>query len=185
MTYSNHRKALVKYAALVVLGPSIIRVFLPGTRNQLISVLIDIPFDEIATLENQDEYRKWWERRLDILAGEIEKSNTGNSRIYPGYKWGHAVKVLNLMMREIVLNSRYFPDEVMERVSPWLYCPIDSIVMKGLSKLDVALPFKQINQIDTPEKFYLAQSVIEKIQAGKEEPRIWFDDVWGGREVKE
>ena len=175
----NHRRAIRHRAARVVLGSSVIRVFERGTKDSLLPILFGIPIDEIAALNDERGFKLWFEGQLDILARDIGRCNPNNTRIYPGYKWGHATKVLTLYIREIVLNSRYFPNSVVERVSPWLYVPIDSAIMKRLRQLDSHPPFARIKGIDSPEKFYEVQDRLGQAAARADVPRIWFDDIWG------
>ena len=177
----QHRRAIIIRATRVVLGISTLRVYESGTKQQLTTCFNAIPFDEILSLQNQEDYRIWFERELNRVAKEIEKANGENSKIHPGYDWGHAAKLLNLQIREVVLNSRYFTDDEVKRIEPWLYQPIDSIVMDNLKKLGIKLPFTKIKEIDTPEKFYLVQNLLKDAANRVGIPSIWFDDVWGDR----
>jgi hypothetical protein len=179
---ADHRQALVKRATSVVLEGSVLRVYRAGTKKQLIPILNAIPYDEIPLLQNQEDFRQWFEYHLDILAEEIHKKNADNHKINPGYKWGHATKILTLQVREIVLNSRYFSDETVQRISPWLYVPIDSVVIKRLKQVGVRPKFSRINQIDSAENFYFVQEALETAAHIIGVPRVWFDDVWGDRQ---
>lgn len=179
----HHREAVIKRATRVVLGFTIRRgIFRDGSKDLLIPVLNSIPYDDIPHLKNQEEFQQWFEARLDIIAKTIHPYNQGKSKIYPGYKWGHSSKILTLQIREIVLNSRYFSDETVEIISPWLYVPIDSIMMKRLKEVGVKLTFNLINQIDSSEKFYFVQDTLKKEATIIGVPRVWFDDVWGDRQ---
>lgn len=178
----DHRKALCQRGARVVLGSSVTRVFDKGTKGHLLPLLSGIPVDEMPSLNGQDGFQVWFEHWLEILAREIKRLNHNNSRIHPGYKWGHATKILTLYIREIVLNSRYFTDAQVQAVAPWLYIPIDNIARQHLSKLGYPLPFKSIKEIDTPEKFYGVQDLLGQAAARVGVPRIWFDDIWGDRQ---
>lgn len=178
----NHRQAIRHRAARVILFASVIRVFESGTKDRLLPILAAIPIDEIATLNDESQFKLWFEGQLNILAQEIKRCNPNNTRIYPGYKWGHATKLLTLYIREMVLNSRYFPDSVVRRVSPWLYVPIDSVGMKRLRQLGSHLPFARIKEIDSPEKFYTVQDLLGQAARRVDVPRVWFDDNWGERQ---
>jgi hypothetical protein len=178
----DHRKALRHRAARIVLGPSVVRVYQKGASKRLFEVLVAIPVDELAEIKTQGQFRTWFEHRLDGLASVLHELHQGDGRIYPGYKWGHATKVLTLYLREIVLNSRYFQDGEIDRIVPFLYTPIDDIAMKRFKKLGYRLPFQAINQVDTPEKFYDAQDLLGQAAAEVGVPRIWFDDNWGDRQ---
>lgn len=177
-----HRDALRKRATLVVLGPSVTRVYNAGTKRHLEPVLDSISIDELVTLKSQDEFKHWFENELEKIAETIKQSNVNNQRIFPGYKWGHASKILSLQNRELVLCSQYFGADEVTRIAPWLYVPIDSFVMKRVEVLGIKLEFSRINQIDTAAKFYFIQDILGKSAASAGIPRIWFDDVWGDRQ---
>ena len=179
---NDHPEALRKRATLVVLGPSVTRVYKPGTKKQLEPVLDSIAIDELKKMKNQEEFKHWFEKELDKIASEIIKTNSDNKKIFPGYKWGHASKLLTLHNRELVLNSHYFSDNEVTRIAPWLYVPIDSLVMKRIRQLGINLKFSRINQIDSATKFYFIQDLLGKSAAVVDIPRIWFDDVWGDRQ---
>lgn len=179
----KHRKALLKISARAVLGPSVIRVFQKGTKLKLKPLLENINVDELLKIETQEDYQHWFEKHLAKVAEEIRIANPRNTtpRIYPGYKWGHAAKVLNLFIREVVEFKRYFSDVKATRIRKWLYTPIDSLAIKELKRLDVNLPFSKIKEIDTQEKFYDVQSQLGRPASKVDVPRIWFDDIWGDR----
>jgi hypothetical protein len=178
----EHRKAVRHRAARVVLFPSLLRVYRRGTNKELFPVLVAVPVDELREVQTPEQFRTWFEAHLEVLAAAIDKLNRGNGKIYPGYKWGHATKILTLYLREIVLNSRYFKDAETERLATLLYIPIDNVSMKRLKELGHRLAFSAINQIDTPEKFYGIQEMLGQVAARVGVPRIWFDDNWGDRQ---
>jgi len=179
----EHQKALRERAARSVLGASVIRVFKKKTKFPMMRHLAEkVDLDGLKVIKNQKAYRKWFKRELDRLAHVIRKNNKRNKRINPGYKWGHASKVLCLYVRDVVLCSRYFKDADAKRIEEWLYVPVDGIVIKKLKSLDVKLPFKKIREIATTRNFYLVQEKILGEAARKADvPRVWFDDVWGSR----
>ena len=178
----DHKPAMVQTAARAVLGSSVIRVFERETKIHLQRFLVQIPVDEVGRLANQQQYKQWFETHLETLAGEIKGRNPNNSRIFPGYKWGHAAKVLNLFIRDVVLHTRYFPDGVVNRVSPWLYSPVDGIIIGRLQELGQKLPFSRIKEIDCSEKFYQVQDLLADAAKEADIPRVWFDDNWGDRQ---
>jgi hypothetical protein len=179
---AKHRLAIMHTLARADLGPSVIRVYREGTREPLIQALISLDSDRLPSLDGQEAYRSWFEESLDNVAGVIAETNQGNTRIFPGYKWGHATKVLCIYVRDLVNYSRYFTDAESACISPWLYCPIDSVVINRLWKLRGPLPFSQIKGIDTPEKFYFVQDLLDHAAARVGVPRVWFDDNWGDRQ---
>jgi len=175
----KHKEALLKTAARVVLGPSVVRVYKEGTKKEIQSMLEKIEIYVLANIKNQTEFKKWFEKYLATIVKIINDTNKGNNRIGNGY--GHAAKVLTLYTREIVLNSRYFSDKEVRKIERWLYTPIDGIVMKELWKRGEKLPFRRIRDING-QNFYQLQEHLGKVAAKVGVPRIWFDDVWGMRE---
>ncbi len=176
---ANHQKALRRTAARVVLGASVVRVFRPGTKGDLLKALEAIDIEGLRGLTSHRQFTKWFETELHALAAAIRRKNRDNARINPGYKWGHATKILTLYVRDLVLSSRYFADGQVRRVSGWLYSPIDSVVIKRLRCLGLRLPFASIKQIDTRHKYYDVQEMLHRAAARVGVPRVWFDDNWG------
>lgn len=178
----GHSEALKWATARTVLGPSVIRVFAPGSIAELLPALVSVDVDALPGLANEIEFRVWYERELERVAEAIRSRNgPDNSRVYPGYKWGHATKLLTLYVNAMVLNTRCFLDSMVERIQSWLYVPIDSVVMGRLQKLGHRLPFNLINQIDSAEKFYAVQDLLGQAATAAGVSRVWFDDNWGDR----
>jgi hypothetical protein len=179
----GHKLALRKRSAMSVLGSSVIRVFKKKkTKKPLLEVLVKIPVGDLGQIRSEREYKRWFEKFLRLVARVIERTNSHNRRIYPGYMWGHAAKVLNLYLRDIVHNSRFFSDSAVKRIGFWLYVPIDGILLKRLRKLDCQTKLKAIKDIDSAEKFYGVQNILTKAAAEVGVPRIWFDDNWADRQ---
>jgi hypothetical protein len=82
----------------------------------------------------------------------------------------------------MVLNRRYFTDKEVWRIQKWLYTPIDGVAMKAIRKVGEELQFNRIKDIDK-RKFYQLQKRLGEVAAKVGVPRIWFDDVWGIREL--
>jgi hypothetical protein len=179
----KHRISLLKISARSVLGSSVIRVFKGESKGRLLKYLVSIDLENLWRLKDEAAYKSWFENHLSKLAQEIKKSNTHNTKIYPGYKWGHATKILNLYIREVVEYKRYFNESKASKIRKWLYVPIDSQVMNMLCKLGHTLPFKKIKDIDTAKKFYDVQDFLGRAASAANVPRIWFDDVWVDRDL--
>lgn len=179
----GHRMATIRMTARSSLPPSVTRVFAAGTKDVLVEVLGRLPVDEIPSLESEAAYRLWFERQLDRVAEAILRLNPSTVRpqVHPGYKWGHATKALALFVRDLVLFSRYFTDAEVERVAPWLCCPIDGLVLKRLRELGERPPVRQINQLDSAARYWALQDLLEDAARTVGVPRAWFDDNWGDR----
>ena len=179
-----HRAATRHFTARSCIPASVTRVFATGTKAALLPVLAAIPVDELPALGSQVEFRAWFERHLDTVGTAILRLNPPAVRpgIHPGYKWGHATKVLALYLRDLVLFSRYFPDADAERIAFWLYCPVDSVVMKRMRELREQPGVFQISGIDSPARFWRIQDTLGTAAARAGVPRVWFDDNWGDRD---
>ncbi len=178
----DHKKAIRRRLARITIGSSVGRVLRKGSKEKIWPVLERIPVNEILRLRSQQDYKRWFEKQLNILAVKIHKTNKGNTRIYPGYKWGHATKILCLYLHDIVVHREYFPQDCAGKVKYWLYCPIDSVVMNALKRCGVTLEFRKIKEIDKEKKFYHIQDMLGQAAKRKGVPRVWFDDNWGDRQ---
>ncbi len=176
-----HRDAMRMRMARSVLGASVIRVFAPDTKAGLQKTLYAVPIDDLLDV-GQLGFRQWYEEQLERVAVEIRIRNSDNSRLLPGLKWGHSSKVLYLYLVGLVEQSRYFSDKDCRKIAPWLYVPIDGVVIDRLRKLGVQLPFRKIREIDTSEKFYSVQDHLHEAASKIDIPRIWFDDNWADRQ---
>lgn len=176
---SEHKSLVAQHASQVVLGASVMRVFAPQTKNDLLPLLPVLPLSELGEISNQESFEKWFGQQLNRIAQRIMLKNRDNPRVNPGYKWGHGTKILNLYLREIVLNSRYFDDPTTRKISPFLYVPIDSKIMKKMRKLGIKLPFNKIKEINTKQQFMQVQQILGDAAAEAQVPRIWFDYIWG------
>jgi hypothetical protein len=177
----DHFNNLIKISATVVLGSSVIRVFRPHSKAKLEKALSGIHIDYLQKVRSQRQFDAWYYRVLDRLSKVLKRTNPQrlNSRIYPGYKWGHSAKVLNLFLREIVENRRYFKDATVNRIRNYLYVPIDSKVIKAIVNTNTNIGVRKIKEIDSKKKFDEIQKVL-RISANQAHcPMIWFDDVWG------
>jgi hypothetical protein len=177
----NHRKTIRTKCARLTIGSSVGRVLKKGSKEQIWRTLEKISVDQLLRLRSEKDYKKWFEKQLNVLARKINKTNKGNTRIYPGYKWGHTTKILCLYLRSVVMDSEFFNQSHREKIKYLLYCPIDSVVMNALEECNVPLPFKKIKDIDTPDKFYDVQDRLKHAATKVKVPRIWFDDNWADR----
>jgi len=124
----DHKKAIQKRLARITIGSSVGRVFQENTVHKIWPVLEKIDLDAMKKIKSQEQYREWFEKQLNILAAKIKKTNPNNKRIYPGYKWGHATKILCLFLNDIVVHRDFFNSATANRLINFLYAPIDSVV---------------------------------------------------------
>lgn len=177
----HHWESERHFFARVNLPSSIVRVFKAGTKKKIFKVLVNIDVKKLGTIRSQEKFRVYFEKNLSSLARVINKTNKGNNRVYPGYKWGHGTKILCLFLRDMVLHSHHFSDKVANRLSYYLYTPIDNVVIGRLEDLDVPIPFSSIKEIDSSKKFYDLQYALCKASSLVGVPRVWFDDNWAER----
>jgi hypothetical protein len=177
----HHWQAERNFFARVVLPSSVVRVFRAGTRPKLLDALVTAEIDNLNSVTSQAQFKQFFESQLCRLARVISRTNAGNPRVYPGYKWGHGTKILCLFLRDTVLHSHYFSEDRANRLSRYLYAPIDNIVISRLKELGYETPFTSIREIDSPEKFYGVQDDLRNAARSVGVPRVWFDDNWGQR----
>ena len=177
----HHWEAELCFFARINLPGSIMRVFNRGTKQKLFDVLIKIDIKKLRAIRSQELFKAYFESNLNKFARVISKTNSGNSSVYPGYKWGHGTKILCLFLRDTVLHSRHFSKSEADRLSNYLYAPIDGVVMKKLRKLGYKAPFKAIKEIDSKKKFYDVHDTLDQASSQVGVPRIWFDDNWAER----
>ncbi len=179
--HDRERFAIRSRTAREVLGASVIRVFARGTRAQLLKRLESVAVDTLPALADEKAFREWFVMELSVLARIIKRCNPDRPSIYPGYKWGHATKVLTLYCRDMILRTRYFAERDEQRLVAWLYVPLDGIVIRKLRECGVKLPFRQIREIDTEWKFFNTQALLGTAAAQVGVHRVLFDDVWMDR----
>lgn len=178
----RHRDAMLARVARGVLGPSVVRVFMAGTKPGLAKALEGVPVDELPKVVRSGTFDDWYEGQLERVASEIRVRNADNPRVLPGLKWGHAAKVLSLFLRDVVENARYFSDRDARTIGRVLHVPVDGIVIERMRSLEVTVPCRQIKAIDTRDLFWQFQKELEAAAKVAGVPRIWFDDNWADRQ---
>ena len=179
---SAHRNAQIRTVARTVLTPSVMRVFREGTREDLLPVMETLDVRGLRAVRSQEAFSEWFDKGVARIWRTIGRKNKDNHRIQPGGKWGHSTKIMTLFSRGLVLTSRVFPDSITDRLAPFLYVPIDGVIMRRLERLDVDLPFRRIREIDSRSKFYMVQDLLGETAHKIGVPRVWFDDNWGDRQ---
>lgn len=180
LRHARTRESVRHWCARAATSSSVVRVFAPGTKEDLLRVLLNVPIEALPRLSDQKEFEGWCETQLAAVARAVSQRNKTNPRVNPGLKWGHAAKVLALYLRDVVLHSRFFTDGEVARIAPWLFVPVDSKVMDRLRDLGVQLHFRQIRQIATRHDFYVVQNLLAD-NCAPGIARVVFDDVWADR----
>ena len=181
LRHSRTRESVRHWCARAATESSVIRVFEERTKADILATLIKVPIEVITDFRLRSEFEEWFEGQLNQLARAISRRNKTNERVQPGLKWGHAAKVLTLYLRDVVLHSRYFSDDEVSLIAPWLFVPVDSKVMARLRALGVRLPFRTIREIRTKPDFYFVQDLLAG-NCADGIARVVFDDVWADRD---
>ncbi|WP_416761910.1 hypothetical protein ACNI65_06530 [Roseateles sp. So40a] len=177
----DHTKALQSNAARVILGSSVVRVFAKGSKADMLSLLSTISLASLRSVESEADFKQWFVEHTATLERCLAEKNANNERVHPGLRWGHCTKVLALFARQIVNSPGLFDQAALSKIEPWLYVPVDSIVMNRLRQCGVRPSFSRIKEISTAEEFFEVQNLLGEVASGAGVPRIWFDDNWGHR----
>jgi len=78
----KHRKAILKRVAKVCVGSSTVRVF--KHSNQIKERLQNIDVEELLKIKNDDNFREWFENKLDELTKVIPKTTSRGKKITDG-----------------------------------------------------------------------------------------------------
>ena len=178
----RHAEAERSFYARSVLGSSVIRVFQKGSKPVIMAALLRLDVLRLGKARSETAYRAMFEEQLEYLARAIRRSNRQNSRVKPGLKWGHATKVLCLYHRGLVMHSRCFARNTADRLTGYLFAPIDSIVIDRLISLGYDPEVSKIKSINSKRKFYKIQTDLGVAAQKVNVPRVWFDDNWGDRQ---
>src|SRR5437764_1309744 len=105
----NHREALRKRVARIAFGPSVGRVFKKKCRAHIVKALLRVDVTRLERLGSKAAYERWFRGELFRLARIVDRNNRGNSKIYPGYRWGHSAKILNIFVRDLIQSPYFTP----------------------------------------------------------------------------
>jgi len=178
----EHHEAVVRTIARASIPGSVSRVFAAGTKEVLVRLIPTLDLDSLPTLADDSDFRSWFLTGLDEVADAIHRLSPKHQKpgIYPGYKWGHATKVWSLFLRDLVILSRHLTPEDANRIEPWLYCPVDGIVIRKLRAVGVDPGVDLIKDLDE-QRFWAIQGRLGDAARVVGVPRVWFDDVWSDR----
>lgn len=177
----KHRELDIKRTAMVTLAPSVIRVFNQGTRSGLIECLKDIPIEEMREIKTEQSFKIFYCKQLDRVVKVVEKSNLKNLRLGRGLMWGHCTKVLSIYLYELVLRTRLFSTAQVKVLTPLLYVPLDSILLKRLRNCGMTNLPQKIKALSKKRQFWEIQDFLKKAAKKAGIPAIYFNDVWADR----
>jgi len=123
----------------VVLGSSVIKVFVEKTKPILAEKLKEVDVNAILNFQKQDEYDNWHDSETGKIYEALKSKADNIARINSneGLKYGHGTKILNLFVGHLVFYSQYFTREEVEKVKYFLHVPLDSKVFKVLKKCHI------------------------------------------------
>ena len=107
------------------------RVFEEGSFPKISNKLMSC-FDNHISLHTEEEYYmehakfcKWFQRNIKTVGknGETKRAS-----------YGQGAKILDMMMIKYYCRLNLLPCDDVQRVVPWLNCPIDSHIIKDLKK---------------------------------------------------
>ncbi len=116
LRHHRAREAQRHWSARAATGASVIRVFAQGTRPVLLEKLVQLPVKELGALRSKTAFQDWFEGQLHRVAATLQRNNRTNRRVQPGITWGHGAEILSIYVRSLVLHSRYFSDQVVNRL---------------------------------------------------------------------
>ena len=173
----HNSNLVVERTAFVALGPSLIRAFKKGTKRDVIPALLKIDLNRFAKCKSREEFRPFFEDELKKVYHALALKPENIEKHGNGLKWGHATKILCIYLRDLVLYSRYFDEETAKRLESLLYNPIDRVVMDRLRDLGVDPGASGIKDIDTADKFWRLQRILDEAAKLANTIQIRFDDV--------
>lgn len=178
---ANHSDAMRARAASAATGSSVIRTFVAGTKPGLKRALLGLPVAGLPGAVRAGRFDAWHEEQAKRVAEELRVRNADHPRVNPGIQWGHATKVLNIYLRELVDAPGHYPARVAEEIRPHLHVPIDRVVINRLVELGVWVPSRSIKGIANREMYRTFQQTIKEAADTVGVPPVWFDDNWAER----
>jgi hypothetical protein len=159
------------------LGASVIRVFRKGTKQDILNAVQQIDFARFDRASTQRQYFGAFKAALDLVARSLRKRNSRNTKVNPGLKWGHAAKILNIVIRDLTFVGQ-FDEAQVDRLEKFLYCPIDRVILKSLRDRGYGKYLDNgIKDIDSETKFHEVQAIIDVNARRVKIPRVWWDDL--------
>src|SRR5688572_7715832 len=174
---STYMSWVKKRICKIVLGSSVIRVFVEGTKYSLLKCLDNIPIDEVIKIQSQTAYDKWHYKQVNkvYICLKSQRGNTKRIDNDEGLKFGHATKIVNLFIGHLIFYSPYFKKKHTKCVYNFLHVPLDSKVFDALrvcSEQQVPSTIKEV----TKETYYSIQEEIRQHAVAYKIPPLCFDD---------
>ncbi|MGA2150769.1 MAG: hypothetical protein ABSG44_09825 [Thermodesulfobacteriota bacterium] len=175
---NQQKYAAIRRTGLVTLDASLIRVFEEKTKDDILSVLVSVPIEDLRKISNESEFKTFYKQQLDRIENAVLRKNARNEKLGKGLKWGHCTKILSIFVREIVLRSRICSNKEVKRLVPLLYVPLDSKVLGKLRGCGLSEVPNRIKDLSTAKQFWNLQELVRKAAKQAGTSAIYLDDVW-------
>lgn len=174
---SIYRKLTKQRVGKIILGSSVIRVFVKGTRDALLSCLDKIPAENVIYLQTQKEYDQWHYRQVKKVYTCLRQQRGNVSRIgnNAGLEYGHSTKIVNLFMGHLVFYSPYFKKKDIKTISSFLHVPLDKKVFDALRACNMQAVPRSIKKVDK-KTYYKIQGEIRESAKNYNLPPLYFDE---------
>ena len=174
---SIYRELTKQRIGKIVLGSSVIRVFVKGTKDALLKCLHKIPVERALYLHTQAEYDRWHYHQVKKVYNCLRYQRGNISRIgnNTGLEFGHATKIVNLFIGHLVFYSPYFKKKDTITISTFLHVPLDRKVFDALRACNVEGVPPSIKKVDKTTYYRLQDEIRQHAKAHKLPP-LYFDE---------
>jgi hypothetical protein len=178
---NSYKPYIKKRIIKIILGSSVIRALPPKSKPSLMTCLDSIALKQLHEVNSQETFDIWHKKQVSKVEACLVKCNAKSQRFEKDEQlFGHAIKVLNLFMGHLVLNSEYFSQEVKARTKYLLHVPLDSKVFSAL-KNEPGLNVPKYIKSLTPGTYQAIQKKIREFATKANLPSIYLDDyAWAG-----
>jgi hypothetical protein len=162
--------------AKIILGSSVIRVFVKGSKTTLLTCLSTMDLKPLQKIQTQKEFDNWHLRQVDIIYRLLKNKKNVKRLSTDGLKWGHSSKVINLFIGHLVFYSSYFnASKRLEKLKFFLHVPLDKKVFDALRLCNIPHVPSSIKLL-TKKIYYELQHVIYEEAHKNKLPALYFDE---------
>jgi hypothetical protein len=168
---------------MMAYNPSCARIFTTAVNKQIKKKIISI-IELLPEVETQVQFNNIHKNILDEIVDNINNHKTKNPSGKISY--GQAQKGLNVFLKVYVDWAKLPSLEISEKITEFLHCPLDRVVMKTIKKREKIL-FREfgnlpcdLKNIITYEQYINWQYLIDRILQEKdiEQKRTLIDVIW-------
>ena len=173
---NTYRKWTKTRIIKIILGNSVIRVFVKGTKVELIECFSNIPANQITAIQDQAEYDIWHFKQVQAVYKCLCSVRGNIGRLgHTGLLYGHATKLFNLFIGHLIFYSPYFNNNAVKKVKKFLHVPLDKKVFDALKVCSIENVPPSIKEL-TEESYYNLQEVIRNAASAYNIPPLYFDE---------